>query len=347
MFPGLSKCLQTIANKVCIKKPNQRFCRFRTLIKRQFQHSLKKAKETKTIPATKRQDALQHSDNLSNEQFKWIYRRCFAEDTTLGELVFVGLGLNDERGISVNGLEEAKTADKVFLELYTSLLPDFSLKNLQTFIKKEICLLTRRNLEEENGRTLFEAAEKGKIVFLVPGDPFIATTHVTLRIEAAKRNIPTRIVHGASIMSAIVSLSGLHNYKFGKTVTVPFPENFSETPYNVIAQNKHLGLHTLCLLDLKVDEKRFLTVKEALLMLRSIEEKKKLGIAAESSVAVGVARAGSKTPTLKADFIKDLVNFDFGQPPMTLIFPGQLHFMEAEALIAFADAPVKIRSLAR
>ncbi len=263
----------------------------------------------------------------------------------MGELVFVGLGLNDEKGISVNGLEEAKTAGNIFLELYTSLLPDFSLERLQTLVGRKIQLLSRRSLEEENGKVILEAAERGKAVFLVPGDPFIATTHVTLRIEAVKRNIVTRIVHGTSIMSAIVSLCGLHNYKFGKTVTVPFQENFSETPYNVIAQNRQLGLHTLCLLDLKAEEERFLTVKQALLMLKSIEEKKKLKIASNDAIAVGVARAGSKTPSLKADFVNDLMRFDFGEPPMTLIFPGQLHFMEAEALIAFAGAPPILRSM--
>jgi diphthine synthase len=263
----------------------------------------------------------------------------------LRELVFVGLGLNDEKSISLNGLEEAKTADNVFIELYTSLLPDFSLENLQTMIGKKIHVLSRHNLEEEDGKIIIDAAQKGKAVFLIPGDPFIATTHVTLRIEAAKLNIPTRIIHGASIISAIIGLSGLHNYKFGKTVTVPFPENFSETPYNVIAQNRQLGLHTLCLLDLKSEEKRFLTIREALTMLKEIEEKKKLKIASNDSLAVGLARAGSKKETLKADFVSDLLNFDFGAPPMTLIFPGQLHFMEAEALIAFAGAPTKIRSM--
>jgi len=257
----------------------------------------------------------------------------------------VGLGLNDEKGISLNGLEEAKNADQVFMELYTSLLPDFSMKNLEALIHKQIQVLSRRNLEEENGKLILEAAETGKAVFLVPGDPFIATTHLTLRIEAAKRKIPTRIIHGASIISAIISVSGLHNYKFGKTVTIPLKENFSETPYNVIAQNKQLRLHTLCLLDLKTDEKRYLTIKDALTMLGEIEDKKKLNIASETALAVGLARAGSKTPTLKADFVGELQKFDFGEPPMTLIFPGQLHFMEAEALIAFADAPTKLRSM--
>jgi diphthine synthase len=202
-------------------------------------------------------------------------------------------------------------------------------------------------LEDENGKAIFDVAKTGKAVFLVPGDPFIATTHVTLRIEAAKQKIPTRVVHGASIISAIVSVSGLENYKFGKTVTIPFPENFSETPYNVIAKNKQLGLHTLCLLDLKTDEKRYMTIKQALTLMKLVEEKRKQGIATDDTLVVGLARAGSNNPTLKADFLKNLVNFDFGEPPMTLIFPGQMHFMEVDALIALAGAPKALRGLVK
>ena len=263
------------------------------------------------------------------------------------ELVFIGLGLHDEKGISLKGLEEAKSADHVFIELYTSLLPDFSVKRLENLLGKRVHVVSRRDLEEENGAVILEAAEKGKTAFLVPGDPFIATTHVTLRLKAAKRHIQTRLVHGASIISAIIGLSGLHNYKFGKTVTIPFPENLSETPYTVIAQNKQLGLHTLCLLDLKVDEKRFLTIKEALAQLSEIERKKEKGTVTEDTFAVGVARAGSNAPTLKADFVRNLLKYDFGEPPQSLIFPGELHFMEADALIAFAAAPEKIRSMVK
>ena len=192
----------------------------------------------------------------------------------MNELVFVGLGLNDEKGISLKGLEEVKSADSVFIELYTSLMPDFDLQRFERLCGKEIKLVSRTNLEEENGAVILEAAKKRKTLFLVPGDPFIATTHVTLRIDAENQGIKTRIIHGTSIISAIVSLSGLHNYKFGKTVTVPFPENFSETPYNVIAQNKTLGLHTLCLLDLKANEKQFLNISQAIAMLLEVEKEK-------------------------------------------------------------------------
>jgi len=265
----------------------------------------------------------------------------------LKELIFIGLGLNDEKGISLKGIEETKTADSVFLELYTSLLPDFSLKHLEALLGKRVHVVTRRNLEEENGALILNAAEKGKAVLLVPGDPFIATTHVALRIEAEKRGVKTRIVHGASILSAIVGLSGLHNYKFGKTVTIPFPENFSETPYNVIAQNKKLGLHTLCLLDLKVDEKRFLSIKEGLALLLECEQKRKKRVVTPNTLAVGVARVGSDKPVLKADSVRRLLKFAFGEPPHSLIFLGQLHFMEADALVAFAGAPAELRRLAK
>jgi diphthine synthase len=208
---------------------------------------------------------------------------------------------------------------------------------------KKIRMVTRQNLEDENGKVILEAAKTGKVVFLVPGDPFIATTHVTLRIEAEKHGVKTRIIHGISIVSAIVSLSGLHNYKFGKTVTVPLPENFSETPYNVICQNKKTGLHTLCLLDLKATENQYLTVNQALEMLLEIETKKKAAAVTPDSVALGIARAGSDCPVVKADFVKNLVNYAFGEPPFSLIIPGDLHFMEVDALIALAGGPAEFR----
>lgn len=265
----------------------------------------------------------------------------------MSELVFIGLGLNDDKGITVKGLEETKSADTVFMETYTSRMPDFNMERFEAEIGKKVQLIERRDLEEDNGKLILQAAKTGKAVFLVPGDPFIATTHVTLRIDAEKQGIKTRVIHGISIMSAIVSLSGLHNYKFGKTVTVPFADNFSETPYSVIAQNKKLGLHTLCLLDLRAAENRYLTINEGIKLLLEVEAKRKLEVVTPSTVALGIARAGSDNPVLKADFLKDLVNFDFGEPPFSLIIPGDLHFMEIDALITFAGAPKEFKRLTR
>jgi diphthine synthase len=262
----------------------------------------------------------------------------------LGEVVFVGLGLHDEFGISLRGLEEVRNADAVFIELYTSLLPKFSRKRFEEISGKKLNVVSRRELEEENGRVILEAANKGKVVLLVPGDPLVATTHVVLRLEAEKSGMKTRIVHGASIISAVVGLSGLHSYKFGKSVTIPFPEETKPiTPYKVIGQNRLLGIHTLCLLDIKAEEKRFLSIREALDALLKTEREQKKGIITLDTFVVGIARAGGDAPTVKASTISELLNYSFGEPPYSLIFLGKLHFMEAEALIAFAGAPQKIR----
>ena len=264
----------------------------------------------------------------------------------MGEIVFVGLGLYNEMGISLRGLEEVKTADKVFIELYTSLMPEFSIENLEGISGKKLYVVSRQALEEENGEAILKAAETGKAVLLVPGDPLIATTHVALRIHAEKLGIKTRVVHGASILSAVIGLSGLHNYKFGKSVTMPFPsETPSETPYEVIAQNKRFGLHTLCLLDIKVDENRYMKIHEGLEALLKIEEKRRERIVTMDTLVVGIARAGSSNPTVKAGFLKDLLSYDFGEPPHSIIFPGKLHFMEAEALIVLAGAPKNLREM--
>lgn len=264
----------------------------------------------------------------------------------MGEIVFVGLGLHDEMGITLRGLAEVKTADNVFIELYTNLMPDFSKENLEKISTKELQIVSREELEERSGKLILEMAETGKVVLLVPGDPLVATTHVALRIHAKKLGIKTRVVHGASILSAVIGLSGLHNYKFGKSVTIPLPsENPSETPYKVIAQNKKQGLHTLCLLDVKVEENRYMKICEGLESLLKVEEKRKEKIVVIDTLVVGIARAGSNDPTVKADFLEDLLDYDFGGPPHSIVFPGGLHFMEAEALIVLASAPDSLREM--
>jgi diphthine synthase len=265
----------------------------------------------------------------------------------LGELIFIGLGLHSEKGLTLQGLEEAKTAETVFAEFYTSLMPELSFSSLEKLVGKRITILSRKDLEDECAKKVLEAAKESKTALLVPGDPLIATTHVDLRIRAERQGCNTRIVHGASVISAVVGLSGLHNYKFGRSVTIPFTNGsvVADTSYSVIEENKKRGLHTLCFLDLKAEEKRYMTVNEGLQVLLKVEKKNFKGVVTSSTLAVGIAQAGSNCPIVKADTTKALLKFDFGTPPHTLIFPGKLHFMEAEALIVLADAPETVKEL--
>ena len=57
-----------------------------------------------------------------------------------GELAFVGLGLCDEKDLSLRGLEAIEEADTVFAELYTSLMPAFSISKLERLGGKNIII---------------------------------------------------------------------------------------------------------------------------------------------------------------------------------------------------------------
>jgi len=256
----------------------------------------------------------------------------------LGELVFVGLGLRGLGGLTLEGLERARKADKVFLELYTSPISDFSLEDLRRLLGKPPILLRRADLEEEAGRRVLEAAEKGCAVLMVPGDPLIATTHIDLRLRALKAGIRVEVVHAASIYSAAPSIAGLQIYKFGKTVSIPFPRpNYMpETPYQVLGENLSRGLHTLLLLDYDAEEGRWMTVREGLQYLQTLEERLGGGVATPERLVVGLAGVGGGDVEIRGGSLRRMLEAEFRLKPQTIIVPGSLHFVEAEALRVLA-----------
>jgi len=252
-------------------------------------------------------------------------------------LVFIGLGLCGEC-VPLRGLREAREADAVYVELYTSIVPGLDIRELEGTIGKSIKVLDREAVEQHPDEIL-NAAKVGKVAFLVPGDPMVATTHVDLRLRAARAGIQTKIVHAASIASAAAGLAGLQSYKFGRSATVPFPDNPSQTPYAVLAENLGRGLHTLLLLDIRAEQNRAMTANEAVDIMLGLEAKHHKKAFTFSTLAVVVVRAGSDDAVVRADRVERLREIDFGSPPHVLIVPGKLHFVEAEALEVFAGAP--------
>jgi diphthine synthase len=251
----------------------------------------------------------------------------------LSTLTFVGLGLYSELGITLEGLEEVKKAGHVFAEFYTSHMAGINLSNLERMTGKRIEILSRRDVEEEAESRILRPAKSETCAFLTPGDPSVATTHVALRLKAEKEGIKTSIIHAASISSAIAGTTGLQSYKFGRTVTIPFNStSTAETPYERICENRLRGLHTLALLDIDSENKRYMTIPEALTQLLDIEEQIRGRIARYDSTAIGVARIGSPDSVAKADTVRNLIEANWGGPPQCLVFLGKLHFMETEAL---------------
>src|SRR3989344_8919537 len=105
-------------------------------------------------------------------------------------LYLIGLGLNDEKDISVKGLEAIRKCELIYLENYTSKL-NVDIKYLEKLYEKKIILADRSLVEEHQDQILKEARTKD-VAFLVIGDIFSATTHIDLFITAQKSGIATK-----------------------------------------------------------------------------------------------------------------------------------------------------------
>jgi len=257
-----------------------------------------------------------------------------------GELVFIGLGLHDEFGMSLRGQEEAKSCDLLFAEFYTSVMPGLSLENLRRIVGKDVRVLSRGEVEEGAEELILPKAKAAKVGFLVPGDPMVATTHVDLRLRAHRAGIGTRIVHAASVTSAVAGVTGLQSYKFGRTVTVPvsWQGEFPEGVYMGIKNNLASGLHSLVLLEVDVENKRHITIPEALRQILSFSEGRPEHEITPETLVIAIARLESSDMLVHAATLSHLLAMDFGNPPYALVFPGRLHFMEAESLRQFCGA---------
>jgi diphthine synthase len=259
-------------------------------------------------------------------------------------LTFVGLGLYDEKDITVKGLEAVRNADAIYGEFYTSHLFGTSIKQMEELYEKKLIVLSREDVEL-NPEWLMRA-NKENIVFLSGGDAMVATTHIDLRLRAKDAGIECVIIHAPSISSAASGLSGLQNYRFGKSTTIPFPYSrnektiISEAPYDTIRMNKKNDLHTLVYLDID-KEKGFMDIRKAASLLLEMEDRRGEGILI-NALAVGIARAGSGYPEVHSDYLEKLIDHDFGGPLHILIIPASLHFIEAEALVKLCDAPPEI-----
>lgn len=256
----------------------------------------------------------------------------------MGELVFIGLGLHDERGITLRGLEAAKACDELFGESYTSAMPGTSATAKEALFGKRIRRLTRAQVE--SGQEILDAASKGRVGFLVPGDPMAATTHVDLRLRAEEAGIRTRIIHGVSIVSAAAGTLGLQAYKFGRTTTVPFmaPGFAPTSPMETIVENRRGGLHTLVLLDLREDG-TFLDPKVALRDLLAMANAKRRRAFGKGTLVCVLSRVGSPEGRAVAGRVEQVLEKDLGPPLHCIVVPGDLHFLEKKALVVFAGAP--------
>ncbi|XP_023600667.1 diphthine methyl ester synthase isoform X4 [Myotis lucifugus] len=194
-----------------------------------------------------------------------------------------------------------------------------------------------------------------------------ATTHSDLILRATSLGIPYRVIHNASILNA-VGCCGLQLYKFGETVSIVFwtdtwrPESF----FDKVKKNRQNGMHTLCLLDIKVKEQslenlinqdqrqpvfyprgrkiyeppRYMTVNQAAQqLLEVIQNQRARGeepAVTEETLCVGLARVGAEDQQIAAGTLQQMCSVALGGPLHSLVITGgSLHPLEMEMLSLF------------
>jgi diphthine synthase len=253
-------------------------------------------------------------------------------------LHLVGLGLNDPSSMTVKGLEVARKADVVYAEFYTAVLSGTKAE-LEAFVGRPVTVLDRLGVEKGGPRFLEEARHKD-VVLLVAGDPMAATTHSDLLVRFRHAGVPFHVVHAPSIFTAAPGLLGLQHYKFGRSTTLVKPEKgWSPTsPFDAVAENHERGLHTLVLLDIKSDQRYFMTANEGIAQLLDLAKRTGNAWFSESAQVGVVARAGSDAPTIVTGSAAALASLDFGPPLHCLVVPGELQVVEQEAWASFHPA---------
>ncbi|ETE74046.1 Diphthine synthase, partial [Ophiophagus hannah] len=235
-------------------------------------------------------------------------------------LYLIGLGLGDAKDITVKGLEVIKQCSRVYLEAYTSILT-VGKEALEDFYGKEL-ILADRDIVEQDADSILKDAHQTDVAFLVVGDPF-----------------------------------GGELYNFGETVSIVFwtdtwkPESF----FDKIIKNRKNGMHTLCLLDIKVKEQsvenlmrgkkifeppRYMSVNQAAEQLLAVVQNRRLQgqkpEVTESTVCVGLARVGALDQKIVSGTLQDMTTVALGDPLHSMIITGILHPLEVDMLKLFA-----------
>jgi diphthine synthase len=246
-------------------------------------------------------------------------------------LYLIGLGLKPTH-LTIEAIETIKKCDQVFLEDYTSEYTEGLVKELKELTGRNIRELGRKDVEEGFESALL-SANKNNIGLLIFGNPLTATTHTQLLLDAEEKGIKWKIIHGISITNTIAE-SGLDEYKFGRTVTICFhseayaPDSF----YKQIKENQKIGLHTLCLLDIKKDEKpkQLMNCVQAIEVLEKIAKKKRDKTKVDYLALIGMSSEKQKIIYGKEQILAEKTMQEVY--PQSLIVIGKLNEKEKEIL---------------
>ncbi len=250
-------------------------------------------------------------------------------------LWFVGLGISNSKSIPLEAVKVLKNADIVYLEQFTSPISESELTTIKNMSQAEFKEGKRWLVED--GKEILKNSKNNNVVLLSYGDPYIATTHIELRVRAIQEKIDTKTIHASSSVTSMIGECGLQYYKVGKVSTIMSDMKSLTTPYYVIYKNLFEGNHSVLVLEFNQDKDFFFDPKDALNGLLETEKEQKRNVIKPTTFAIVASRIGMNDQKIISGDISNLTKHDFGKPPHTIIIPGRLHFTESDALKVLSE----------
>ncbi len=237
---------------------------------------------------------------------------------------FVSAGFNPPFSFTAEEIEFLKRCKTLIVDSFTS--PYY----LKSYGDRELIFADREKLE--NYGWIFEL--EGDTAIIISGDAFSATTHFNIYQEAIRKKIEVKVFHNATIVPIAATRLGLQLYKIGPVVSLPrFSERFHPlSPYEKIKRNFDSKLHTIILLDISPP----MTIEEAIDELIWMENNIKGGLFVDNTKLGALSRIGSDDESIKYGSIAKLRNERSLKPPLTLVLPGELHFIEEDNLSIYS-----------
>ncbi|KAA0202661.1 hypothetical protein HAZT_HAZT005544, partial [Hyalella azteca] len=229
----------------------------------------------------------------------------------------------------------------------------------ETYYGRKILIADREQVEVGAG-DLLQSADVQDVALLVVGDPLSATTHSDLMLRAQALGIPVQVLSNASVLTSAAT-TGLKLERLGEVVSIPYwEENWQpESFYDKICTNLKHGLHTLCLLDIKVKEQtveniiknrklfeppRFMRTHEAAKQLLAIIEKREQqdnscteGTLRRDTTCIACVRLGTERQKNLVMTLQESAEADLGEPLHSMVVCAPLSDAETRDAAALAS----------
>ncbi|NPA86346.1 MAG: diphthine synthase [bacterium] len=235
-------------------------------------------------------------------------------------LYIIGAGLGSPAFLTRKAEECLRASDVVFVDGYTGLLSLELLDHVRQLCP-QVVVLRREQCELEDYQPVLGAAKHGTVSFLVPGDPFTATTHHCLILRCAELGIKYEIVPGVSIVTAALGIAGLQIYKLGLVATFPLDYSRIYSLKERVLKALQQGRHVLLLTELNIESGKCPQPED---MARYFSELRDRWV-------VVLSRLGFPEQQIAACKIEELRKIK-ARPPWCAVLPGDLHPVEEECL---------------